>query len=225
MGSDISEVVDSFNDSLKTMDQRARAMHGRAYGGALRALKGRLVENLAHDVVQLAWHRADHAKRTLQITRERIPVRTSEFVISSTSSGIRNAPGLTYPAGVDMHIFIEEELIAAVECKSYTETAMLKRVLVDFHLMKTVYPNLFCILFQLESQLGAKTSERGPTPDPVWSDSTRALMSLFSGVDLHIITLLEGERAVRRPIHNFPKLLSHASVEAAVQIFEQAFQP
>ena len=33
---------------------------------------------------------------------------------------------------------------------------MIKRILIDFHLLKTIFPNISCYLFQLESQLGGE---------------------------------------------------------------------
>ena len=74
---------------------------------------------------------------------------------------------------------------------------MLKRILVDFTLLKQVFPRISFVLFQLESQLGGDYS----TAIPIFgSPSTHTLLSYFD-IDLHIITLLEGERQVDKPIH------------------------
>jgi hypothetical protein len=86
-----------------------------------------------------------------------------------------------------------------IECKAFTENAMLKRILVDFTLLKTIYPNLSCCLFQLESQLTGDYSEIKKTII-YGSHSTHTLLSYFD-VDLNIFTLLEGERKVDEPIH------------------------
>jgi hypothetical protein len=54
----------------------------------------------------------------------------------------------------DVHVQVDGKFKIAIECKAYTENAMLKRILVDFTLFKQVYPDLAFVLFQLESQLG-----------------------------------------------------------------------
>lgn len=58
----------------------------------------------------------------------------------------------------DVQMFIEERFALVMECKAYTENAMLKRILVDFTLLKNVYPDLSFVLLQLESQLGGDYS-------------------------------------------------------------------
>lgn len=66
-----------------------------------------------------------------------------------------------YGLSVDKHIFIDSKFVMGIECKAYTENAMIKRILVDFHLLKTVFPKISCYLFQLESQLGGVTLLKG----------------------------------------------------------------
>lgn len=107
-----------------------------------------------------------------------------------------------------------------MECKAYTENAMLKRILVDFTLFKQVFRNLAFVLFQLESQLGGDYS----TADFVkyGSPSTHTLLSYFD-IDLNIITLLEGERKVDKPIHKpeFYKPLRTESLLNALEVFKK----
>lgn len=69
----------------------------------------------------------------------------------------------------------------------------------DFTLLRQVYPDLLCVLMQLESQLGGDYGQPGK-PVVYGSPSTHTLLSHFD-VDLNIITLLEGERRVDQPIH------------------------
>jgi hypothetical protein len=73
-----------------------------------------------------------------------------------------------------------------------------ERILVDFTLLKQVYPELTFVLFQLESQLGGDYSSSNYIK--YGSPSTHTLLSYFD-IDLNIITLLQGERKVDRPIH------------------------
>jgi len=110
---------------------------------------------------------------------------------------------------------VDGDLVLGVECKAYTENAMLKRILVDFTMLKTLYPDLVCCLLQLESQLGGSYSD--PLADPQYgSPRSHTLMSYFPDVTLNVITLLEGERKVKEPIHDadhfkelHPELLDH----------------
>lgn len=87
-----------------------------------------------------------------------------------------------------------------VECKTYAENAMLKRILVDYTLLTGTHAGLVCTLFQLESQLGGDYSSLSEG-ETMGSRSTHTLMSYFPSVNLHIVTLLEGERNISRPIH------------------------
>ena len=94
---------------------------------------------------------------------------------------------------------------------------MLKRILVDFTLLRTVYPNLVCCLFQLESQLTGDYSEINK-PVIYGSHSTHTLLSYFD-VDLNIFTMLEGERKVDEPIHKIEyfKPLDKTSLQNTVE--------
>jgi hypothetical protein len=81
--------------------------------------------------------------------------------------------------------------------------------------------NLHCVLFQLESQLGGDYSQ--PNKDIILgSYSTHTLLSYFD-VDLIIITLLEGERKVDKPIHKkeYYKELRPENLYKAIDVFKQ----
>ncbi len=73
---------------------------------------------------------------------------------------------------------------------------MLKRILVDFHLLKTLYPNISCYLFQL------------------------AIMSYFESVNLNIVTLLKGERNINQPTHKNFKPLDEQILIKAIKLIE-----
>ncbi|MGH7950696.1 MAG: hypothetical protein ACREFE_02080 [Limisphaerales bacterium] len=97
---------------------------------------------------------------------------------------------------------------------------MMKRILVDFTLLRQVVPDLGWMLFQLESQL---TGDYSKVSNPVifGSKSTHTLLSYFD-IDLYIITLLEGERKVDEPIHKpeFYKELKIEVLEKATSDFQ-----
>lgn len=97
---------------------------------------------------------------------------------------------------------------------------MLKRILVDFFLRKVVYPNLDCVLLQLESQLGGDYSALNAVT--FGSLPIHTLLSYFD-INLHIITLFRGERKVDRPIHKpeHYKPLTKEGLYKAIQVFQE----
>lgn len=92
--------------------------------------------------------------------------------------------------------------------------------MVDFTLLRQMVPDLACVLFQLESQLTGDYSKPN-NPIIFGSKPTHTLLSHFD-VDLHIITILEGERKVKEPIHDpkFYKELKFELLEKAMIIFQ-----
>ena len=132
-----------------------------------------------------------------------------------------NYSDFVFNAQVDVHVVIRNKFVLGIECKAYTENAMLKRILVDFTLLKSKYPNLKCGLIQLESQLTGDYSDI--YKEIIYgSHSSHTLMSYFD-VDLNIMTLLNGERHVDRPIHKpeFFKDLEFPAVEKAIETMKE----
>ena len=66
-------------------------------------------------------------------------------------------------------------------------------------LLRQVAPHLKCVLLQLESQLGGDYSQ--PLKPVIYGSPSTHTLLLYFDVDLNIITLLEGERKVNKPIH------------------------
>ena len=128
-----------------------------------------------------------------------------------------NYSDFVFNAQVDVHVEIRGKFVLGIECKAYTENAMLKRILVDFTLLKSIYPKLKCGLIQFESQLTGDYSDI--YKEIIYgSHSSHTLMSYFD-VDLTIMTLLPGERHVDRPIHKpeFFKDLEIVAVENTIE--------
>ena len=101
---------------------------------------------------------------------------------------------------------------------------MIKRILVDFSLLKTIFPNISCYLFQLESQLGGDYCDLNEKT--FGSNPSHTLMSYFPEVKLKIFTFLKGERKVDKPIHKpgYFKPLEKKQVEKAISILENDFR-
>ncbi|MDR0977794.1 MAG: hypothetical protein LBL71_01990 [Endomicrobium sp.] len=221
---DVSEIIRLYETTIKSINDKADAQTDRAYGGVIRAEKGRLQETITEGIIKLAWDNLKGKKERLKINSNkiRIPIQTS-YVNNMENEKIKNCikssiENYNYKLSVDKHIFIDDKFVIGIECKAYTENAMLKRILVDFHLLKTLYPNISCYLFQLESQLGGDYSQLTRTIYGAYS--THSIMSYFPDVHLHIFTFLKGERNINLPIHKYFKPLEKRTVENAVSLVE-----
>lgn len=221
----IDELLKAYALLVRGIEGEANQNNDRAYGGVVRAGKGILVESIAKRLVEIAW--LDLGKNTKEFSLERsvarIPIKP-EYLDRIKNQEVRdyirkNISRYYYPMKTDVHISIGGDFVMAIECKAYAENAMLKRILVDFTLLKQIYPNLSFVLFQLESQLGGDYSKIGGIK--YGSPSTHTLLSYFD-IDLHIITLLEGERKVDKPIHKKAhyKELKKESLIAAMNVFK-----
>ena len=213
----IDDIIKIYNNSIQTTQKQALDSP-HAYRGYVRLEKGKLVENICELLVSMAWRDCGGKPEDLTINSKKVPIKINKSYLSNFSENDKNRMSeYTYDLKVDRHVEIHNEFIMGIECKAYTGNAMLKRILTDFHLLKTSYPKLVCVLFQFESQLGGEYSDL--TKDkPTGGSSALVLQSHFSDVDLKIITLLEGERDVKAPIHEFPKELTHHAVERAKNI-------
>lgn len=218
---DIELLIKAYNNLVGGIEEKATKDQERAYGGIIRAGKGKLVEQIGERIVKCAWRSVGGAAGRLEINggTVRIPINKN-YLERIKNETVRqyiseNIPNHFYRLRTDIRVNIDKNFVLGVECKSYTENAMLKRILVDFTLLQMKYPHLDCVLLQLESQLGGDYSELNPVT--FGSPSTQTLISYFD-VDLHIITLLKGERKVDRPIHKkeYFKILTKESLYGAV---------
>lgn len=204
----VRDLIETYDRVVKVVDADAMRALGeaeRAYGGVLRAVKGKLQEHITEELVGIAWMDLGGAKDRIAIDsrKHRVNIKR-DYVAAILDVDIRThieASIRDYYCGisVDKQIYIDNSFVMAIECKSYTENAMLKRILVDFSLLSSIYPILSCYLFQLESQLGGDYHLIREVT--FGSTSTHTLMSYFPDVQLKIVTLLEGERRVDCPIH------------------------
>ncbi|MEO0115886.1 MAG: restriction endonuclease [candidate division WOR-3 bacterium] len=219
---EIQEIIDAYNKLVGSIDTEAtQSKNGRAYGGIVRAGKGKLVESIAKVLITIAWQRLKQEPNRLKIIGKQIKIPIRPEYIDSLADEIKdyirqNIQNYYYHYKPDILVAIDDKPIMAVECKAYTENAMLKRILVDATLLKSQYPSIQFVLLQLESQLGGDFSQ---LKDVTYgSPATHTLLSYFD-VDLNIITLLKGERRVDRPIHKakFFKPLMRSHLEIAVK--------
>lgn len=220
----LDTLINIINNKIQGVNAVASIDEHRAYGGIIRATKGKLLEEFCKDLVSIAWDELEGKPERLSFSNERIqiPLR-KEYINSIESKEIRewitnNYKNFIFNAQVDNHIMIDNNFVLGIECKAYTENAMLKRILVDFTLLRSKYPNLKCGLLQLESQL---TGDYSQIYNPIiyGSHSSHTLMSHFD-VKLHIMTLLEGERKVDEPIH-IPEYFKPLKFEATEKCINQ----
>lgn len=225
------ELIRSYNLLVGGIEAEAMDDEERAYGGIIRAAKGKLVESLTPHIIQLAWQESggSHGRLSGDVKTYKVPVQLN--YVERLPDEIRDYINARrdkhfYRAKVDRHVFIDGMFIMGIECKSYTENAMLNRILVDFRLLKSLHPNLACCLLQLESRLGGSYSQLLANPH-TGSPSTYTLMSYFPEVHLNIITLLQGERKIDQPIHKtaYFKELSSKSLDYAVRKFSGLLAP
>jgi hypothetical protein len=227
---EIEKIIELYNNSVYGEEERAKTnQEGRASGGVIRSEKGGLVEYIARRLVELAWEKLGQDPNRLRLYSKeiKIPIK-QEYIDKLKDEEIKNyikqnIEDYYYSYKPDILVEIDGIVVLEIECKAYTENAMLKRVLVDSTLLKTQYPKMKFILLQLESQLGGDFSE---LKDVTYgSPSTHTLLSYFD-IELHIITLLKGERKVDKPIHKkeFFKPLTKESLQKAIDIISSVLE-
>lgn len=221
----LQALIDDYDSVIRGIEEKARKSSGRAYGGIIRAEKGKLVERIGKKLVEIAWESLGMDKERLNFHQKVINIPIKEEYLERVNNPEvkeyikQHIRSFRYPLKPDIQVYIDEKFALVMECKAYTENAMLKRILVDFTLLKHLYPNLSFILLQLESQLGGDYSAPGVIK--YGSPSTHTLLSYFD-VDLNIITLLRGERRVDQPIHKaqYYKPLERESLLEALRVME-----
>jgi len=229
---ELEELKKHYDDTLANL-KKAADNSERAYGGYVRAFKGELVEYMAKQLVIIAWTKILNQNiNRLDINKTKLPVymtnrynyldRVKEPKVKKWL--IDNQKDQIYKFGTDVQVFIDGKLVLPIECKAFSENAMLKRILFDAELMNETAGCKTYYLLQLESQLGGDYSQLNPIT--YGSPATNALLS-HSKIDLVIITLLKGERKVDKPIHE-PKYFKELNIEQlikAVLIFSEALTP
>jgi hypothetical protein len=222
-------IIKAYDALVKGIDKEARSSSDRAYGGIVRAGKGKMVESIGRELIKIAWQELKSSNEGLSFLNKiiKVPMRPdylSRIKDPEVKNFIeKNLKSMFYGLKPDIGVVVNGKFKISVECKAYTENAMLKRILVDCTLLKHVYPDSHFVLLQLESQLGGDYSQL--ISGKYGSPATHTLLSYFD-VDLHIITLLEGERKVDQPIHQtgYYKPLKIERLREAVEIFKELLE-
>lgn len=226
----IDEITTTYQNVIKVVDNDATENEDRAYGGVVRSVKGKLQEYITEEIIKIAWESIgrESSRLTINSGKQYIPIRKG-YVMQIEDKEVKqyilsNISDYFFGLSVDKQVYIDKKLVIGIECKAYTENAMIKRILVDFSLLKTVFSDIICYLFQLESQLGGDYCELNEIT--FGSKSTHTLMSYFTEVKLKIFTFLEGERKVDKPIHKqgYFKSLEKMQVEKAISMLATDLQ-
>lgn len=185
-------------------DRTVRGLWAERRGGTLRSAKGRLVERMARDLIKVAWKvgGGSDARLSFRTGKYRIPLDRG-YLERISDPRVRerleqDIDDYRYDLSCDVQCYVDDLFTLAVECKAYTEVAMLKRIMVDATLLQGEFPSSRFVLFQLESQLGGDYSQLANPPIGIRSAHT--VMSRFD-VIVEVVTLLAGERRGDQPIH------------------------
>ena len=220
----VNKLITTYKSVVKVVDKNANEDEDRAYGGVVRSVKGKLQEHITEEIVDMAWESIGGKSSRISVNskKQHIPIQ-KDYVMQIEDNEIKqyilsNISDYYYGLSIDKQVLIDDKFVIGIECKAYTENAMIKRILVDFSLLKTVFPDISCYLFQLESQLGG--DYRDLNEITFGSKPTHTLMSYFPEVKLNIFTFLKGERKIDRPIHksDYFKPLEKEQVEKAISI-------
>jgi len=219
----LNDIVESYESTVRNMWEEAQKQGGRALGGMLRQVKGKLVEDIARKMVRAAWIKLAKDAADLEFRKGKYPIPVNPEYIENLPDGevrshLKNhIHEINYKISQDISVYGGGKFLLSIECKAFTENAMFKRILFDAWLLKTRFPALKFALVQLESQLGGDYS--GLNEVTLGSFPTHTLMSLFEDTKIEIITLLKGERKVNKEIHmrEHYKPLARENLERAVR--------
>ena len=226
----IDELITTYNSVVKVVDKNANEEDDRAYGGVVRSVKGKLQEHITEEIIKIAWESIGGEDSRIIIHSQKIKILIKkDYVLQIEDNEIKqyilsNLSEYIFGLSVDKQVVVDGKFILGIECKAYTENAMIKRILVDFSLLKTIFPNISCYLFQLESQLGGDYRDLNEVT--FGSKPTHTLMSYFPEVKLQIFTFLKGERKVDKPIHKseYFKPIEKIQIEKAISMLSAEFK-
>ncbi len=175
--------------------------------GAVRYTKGRIVEDITKDLIKIAWSKISNDVSRVKMDKKKVIIKTNNEI---------------YKLSQDIHIYIDGIFRISIECKSYTEVAMYKRVLVDASLLKNAVPTIVAFfIVQLENFLGG---DYGKNIETKGSESVITLNRLFPEVNMNVITLLDGDIDINKPLHQpaYFKPLREERVIYAIEQFRKA---
>jgi len=203
----IKDIQSEYKKAILKSQKLYAGRRAKDTAGAVRYTKGKIVEDITKDIIRIAWSKISSDETRLRMDKKKVTIKTNDEV---------------YKLSQDIHVYIDNIFRISVECKSYTEVAMYKRILVDASLLKKAVPtiNAFFVV-QLENFLGgdygAKVKAKG-------SESVITLNRLYPQINMTVITLLDGDRDIKKPLHKpgYFKPLREERLNYAVEQFRKA---
>lgn len=196
-------------------------VHEQECRGVSRAAKGKWMKRLTRQMVELAWLELGGGMDRIETKtgRCRIPIRP-EYVRKMKERGERMPPSIEeyfHDAKIDSQVLVDGRFVLGMKSSIYTQNAWLKNTLVDFHLLKSTFPEIGCYLFQLENPPEKDCRDR---EDMMYGSlPTHTLMSHYPDVGLRIFTFRERRRRTDRPRHE-PEFHGSFKKERAVAAIE-----
>ena len=203
----IREVQSAYREAMLETQVLYADRRNRDTAGAVRYKKSEVVESASKDLITIAWASLGGDLEDLRMDKSKVRITTNREV---------------YKLSQDIHVYLHGVFTISVECKAYTEVAMYKRILMDAKLLKDAVPTISAFfVVQLENFLGG---DYGYAVQPRGSESVLTLNRVFPDLHVEVLTLLDGNRDIRRPLHvpQFFKALKEQRLNYAVDRFAQA---
>lgn len=224
----LEDIADSYNIILKGIRNKAELAtsynSAKVIAGQIRYIKGRMVEDLTKDILKMVCYNLGIEESRVSFDKNPVHLGIeNDYYVFNQIDNIHvaehildNLDDYICSLETDVHLNIDKKFIINVECKTYTESAMLKRILCDSMLVKSVYPNVSCALVQLENALGG---DYGKNTYPTFGSRIAHVIMSRLGVKLDILTLMLGNRRANAPLDKYPKPLDIHKLNVAADKF------
>lgn len=155
----VKNIIQDYNSVVKVIDKDASKQNSRVYGGVIRSIKGKLQEHITEEIIKIAWNNLNGNQNRLEINSDKIKLPIKESYIKNIKNEevrkyiTNNKKYYYYGLSVDKHILIDNKFVIGIECEAYTENAMIKRILIDFHLLKTVFSKYILLFISIRKSI------------------------------------------------------------------------
>lgn len=158
-------------------------------GGALRRERGVSTE----EVVDIVCH---------QLRQAEIPIEARK---GDGDLQLITVNGVKKEQQVDRHLYVNDQLVCIIECKTYLDSCMYDRACTDFRTMRLRYPGVKTIVLALENNV---------------SDAAVTFTNARDGGCDHIVYLCKGKRRSDRPMYRsqFRKVIERDALQTLVDL-------
>lgn len=200
----LEDIISFYNNTIKNIENEAIVAEN--YGGCLRSNKGALVENIARLLIQLICEELGFNDIVIDSKKEKIAYNEDSF----------------YNFSIDIQVKYNNILLLPIECKTYCDISMFKRVLYDANIARDFQNVKKSFLLQLEDSMNNK----GVGSNIIYSKSTQFLYDYERNNICQILTLLDGQRNSHRPINKIEyfKELSYNTIYDVKETLKKALK-